>query len=53
MPSPVDDILNTSMTFTIDLIIIIHLDRRVHLVQVRHLIVGFPSDVTTSNCTLQ
>ena len=28
---------------------IINLDRTLHFVQVRHLIVGFPSDVTTSN----
>ena len=41
-----------SMEISIDLIII-NLDRTLHLVQVRHLNVGFPSDVTTSNCTLQ
>ena len=31
--------------------IIINLERTLDLVQVRHLIVGFPSDVTASDCT--
>ena len=42
--------VSAHLVTTIDLIII-NLDRTLYLVQVRHLIVGFPSDVTTSNCT--
>ena len=39
------------LAYTIDLKIII-LDRTPHLIQVRHLILGFHSNVTTSNCTV-